>query len=595
MKYINKTFEIFGDFFRNDRKKVLILFLLVLIEGITLTASVISIIPLTDYLLDQTLTSPSVVTSFILSITDSYQISRSFWTFGLLFVFLTVSNSFVKVLIRYKILKIKYSILRGLYKKTLDSFLSARYSFFDSENHGKFINTLNKELSIVGDTVGHLATQFSQIVQIVLYSLVPFFIDFRMTLIAIIIAFFFSSIFLALNKYSYNLGKRNTETSNVQMGVLNEIFQSIRIILGFSRKKEAKKRYIDAFDNHVKVTIKSQVLSDIVPNFFLPLGIFGSVVAFGISLDLGGRISELSAVLWSLLSLMPVLSAFLQTNVSINNFIPSYEQLNNLLSKAEKMKEPSGNIIFEKLDEDIKIKDIFFSYPNISKKILNKLNLSIKKSEITAIIGPSGSGKSTLVDLILGLQRPFDGEILINNRSLNLIDIHSYREKIGYVPQESFLFNISIRENLTWSCPNSTEKELWDALKLANADKFICGLPNGIDTIVGDRGSKLSGGQKQRIALARAILRRPSILILDEATSSLDIGSEKKIGESLNKIKKNTTVILIAHRLQSIQNADNVIVLSEGKVIDHGSYENLLERKNKFILSFHKKNNKKEI
>jgi len=591
MKYINKTFEIFGDFFRSDRKKVLILFLLVLIEGITLTATVISIIPLTDYLLDQTLTSPSVVTSYILSITDSYQISRSFWTFGLLFVFLTVSNSFVKVFIRYKILKIKYSILRGLYKKTLDSFLSARYSFFDSENHGKFINTLNKELSIVGDTVGHLATQFSQIVQIVLYSLIPFFIDFRMTLIAIIIAFFFSSIFLALNKYSYNLGKRNTETSNVQMGVLNEVFQSIRIILGFSRKKEAKKRYIDAFDNHVKVTVKSQVLSDIVPNFFLPLGIFGSVVAFGISLDLGGRISELSAVLWSLLSLMPVLSAFLQTNVSINNFIPSYEQLNNLLSKAEKMKEPSGNIIFEKLDEDIKIKDIFFSYPNISKKILNKLNLSIKKSEITAIIGPSGSGKSTLVDLILGLQRPFDGEILINNRSLNSIDIHSYREKIGYVPQESFLFNISIRENLIWSCPNSTENELWNALKLANIDKFICGLPNGIDTIVGDRGSKLSGGQKQRIALARAILRKPAILILDEATSSLDIGSEKKINESLNNIKNNTTVILIAHRLQSIQNADNVIVLSEGKFIDHGSYENLLERKNKFILSFHKKNN----
>jgi len=209
----------------------------------------------------------------------------------------------------------------------------------------------------------------------------------------------------------------------------------------------------------------------------------------------------------------------------------------------------------------------------------------IKKGGMTALVGESGSGKSTITDLILGLQLPDKGEILIDGVPLKDYQQNSYRQRIGYVPQEPILFHNSIRENLLWASDSSTEKELWNALQMSNAAEFVKALPDGIDTIVGDRGIRLSGGQRQRIALARALLRNPELLILDEATSALDTESEIMIQNTIDRLSNNMTMIVVAHRLSTIRQANQVIVLQSGKVVEQGSYAELSTRIGSFFYS----------
>jgi len=201
---------------------------------------------------------------------------------------------------------------------------------------------------------------------------------------------------------------------------------------------------------------------------------------------------------------------------------------------------------------------------------------------MVAVVGESGAGKSTLIDIIIGFNDPDSGTITLDGKPLGEYEINSYRNRIGYVPQEGILFNMSIAENIRWANEEATLEDIKFACKSANADSFIESFPNQYDTIVGDRGVRLSGGQLQRVALARAIVRKPEILILDEATSSLDTKSERLIQEALEKISKETTIIVIAHRLSTILKADNIYVLEKGEIIEHGNYQKLTENNKRF-------------
>ena len=192
-----------------------------------------------------------------------------------------------------------------------------------------------------------------------------------------------------------------------------------------------------------------------------------------------------------------------------------------------------------------------------------------------AFVGASGSGKSTFTDMVMGFNKPESGNIIIDGINLFDFDIISYRKKIGYVPQESMLFNISILDNLRWAKNDASLSEIKEASRLANADEFINKLPNKYDTCVGDRGVRLSGGQVQRIALARAIIKDPEIYILDEATSALDTNSEKLIQKSIENIAKEKTILIIAHRLSTVKNADNIYILNKGKIVEEGTFDEL--------------------
>lgn len=571
MKRPSTIIAIFKEFLARYPKHFIQLFVLLVIEGTAAAISVLAVVPMADFLLDPLLKAPSRITRFVIMVFSEVGMSPSFWLFGSFFVSLHFLKNTLEIVIRYAILRIKFAVVRGLIGDALHSFFKARWEFFSDSDQGKLLNTLNKELAAIGDTLGYLAMQLAQIVQIVIYLIVPLWLNARLTLTALGLAVLFGSPFLFLSRISFRLGNRGTETANVLMGILSEVMGAARLIIGFGRQSQAKVRYLSAYDKNVHVNLRSQILGVAVPKFFLPLGMLAAVLAMGLSLSKDLRISELAAVMWSLLALLPILAAVLQNITMINNFLPAYKQLSSLREKANKVEEIQGGCIFSQLERSIEIRDLDFTYPGRTQTLTN-VNLIVRKGQMTAIVGESGSGKSTITDLILGLQIPEKGHVLIDGVPLPEWNQNSFRQRIGYVPQDPLLFHATIRDNLLWSFEQATDNDLWNALKLSNADIFVKELPHGIDTEVGERGIRLSGGQRQRIALARALLRKPELLILDEATSALDSESEKLIQHSIEHVANNTTILIIAHRLSTIAKADQVYVIRQGMVVEEGSF-----------------------
>jgi ABC-type multidrug transport system fused ATPase/permease subunit len=277
----------------------------------------------------------------------------------------------------------------------------------------------------------------------------------------------------------------------------------------------------------------------------------GVVISVGYSLINGIILSEAVAVMWSLFLSIPICISIFQLSVSFKNFVNSFEQIEKIKNEAKNYPIQNSNVIIPNFEKNITLKNIYFNYPG-RKELLKNVNINIKKNNITAFVGNSGSGKSTILDLIMGLQKPSKGGIFIDNNNLLEINLEKYRNTIGIVPQESFLLEASVKQNLLWGVKDKvdiSDKEIWNALRLSNSLDFIKKLPKKLDSIISTRGSNLSGGQRHRIALARALIRKPKILILDEATSSLDEDSENIIIKALNKIVKNTTIIIVTHKL----------------------------------------------
>ncbi len=562
---------IFSEFLTRYPRHFGLLFLLLVVEGAAAALSVMALVPLADFMLDPALAKPSRITQIVVYGLGAMGSQPTFWILGSLFVVSIFLKGSLEVAIRYAILRIKYAVSRGLIGDALHTFFRARWEFFSSSDQGRLLNTLNRELSTIGDTLGHLATLLAQIVQLCIYLAVPLWLNTQLALTALGLALLFGSPFMLLHRISYRLGKRNTETSNVTTGVLSEVLGAARLILGFGRQDLARESYLDAFDRHTQATLRSQTLATAVPRFFQPMAMLAIVIALGFAVQQQARISELAAVMWCLLAVMPILSALLQGNISISNFLPSYEQLVSLRKSAAMVEEIQGDRNFLRLERGIEFKGLSFTYPSRTQTLVD-VSLHIRKGQMTALVGESGSGKSTVTDLILGLQIPEKGQVLIDGVPLGQWKQNSFRERIGYVPQDPLLFHSTIRDNLLWAFGQAKEDDLWEALHLANAAAFVKELPQGIDTMVGDRGVRLSGGQRQRIALARAMLRKPELLILDEATSALDSESEQLIQESIEHVARETTILVVAHRLSTIAKADYVYVMRQGRVAEEGAF-----------------------
>lgn len=575
---------ILKEFLGRYPKYFLLLFLLLVVEGTVVASSVMMLVPLADFVIDPSLVKQSGITRRVVSIISVMDLRPSFWLFGILFFITNFLKGLIGVFIRYAILRIKYVVVRGLFGDSLKTFFNARWGFFSGSDQGKVLNTLIRELNTIGDTLGHLATLLATLVQLCIYLAIPLWLNMQLTLSSIALALLFAAPFMLLHRLSYRLGKLNTETANVELGILTEILAAARIILGFGRQIKARERYLDALDKHVKVTLKSQTLSTALPMLYNPMAQFAVIISMGIILQKQARISEIAAIMWSLLAAMPLLSSLVQGNITLSKFLPSYEQLVFLREKAANFEEIQGEKYFSTLRHGIELVHVNFTYPG-RKSTLEDVNLQFRKGEMTALVGESGSGKSTITDLVLGLQIPGKGQVLIDGVPLGEWQQNSFRERVGYVPQDPLLFHSTIRENLLWSYEKANEAELWDALRLANAEEFVKELPQGINTMVGDRGVRLSGGQRQRIALARALLRKPELLILDEATSALDSESERLIQQSIEQVAHQTTILIVAHRLSTIAKADQVYVMHKGCVVEEGAFSFLSVKQGGFLNS----------
>ena len=557
-----------------SKNYLFILFIVLLLEIIASFFLILSITPLAEYIFDNNLTKPSYITEIFLNFFKYFKIDASFFMLSSIFIFGNFMKAIIETFTRYICLKIKYVLFENLSEEKLKVIFQANWKFFGNADHGILMNSFQKELNNISDTISKMAQQLAYIVQLIVYFIIPLWINFELTLIALLVAMFFMTPFLFLHKHSLKLGRKNTNTANIMIRKLYELFQSVRLIISHNKQNKTIEYYLKKVKNHSKAAVESQLFISATSILFQPFTILAAIIAVGLSGSTHDNLPETTAVLWSLMRAMPVLSKILQSNLNITNLLPSMEQVNHVSNLANKFVSNNGTIKFDKVDNYLIFKNVYFAYEK-RKFALENINLSIKENSVTAFVGSSGSGKSTIIDLILGLQSPVKGEIFIDKTPYRKINLSFFREHIGYVPQDPQLFDMTIKENLQWFDNKISNNEIITACKRSNAMEFIEKLPNKLETQAGNQGSSFSGGQRQRLTIARALLQKPSLLILDEATSALDTKSNIYVHKTLEKLKDKMTIIIVSHKLEALKNTDYIYVFNDGKIVEEGKFNTL--------------------
>ncbi len=439
----------------------------------------------------------------------------------------------------------------------------------------------NDQVNHAGLLILFSNTSISDLTVILAYTTVLMWISWQMTLVAII----------ALGLVTISLRRVRTSIRQISTGFmgasvsLNERFveylHNIRLLHVFSREKYATEQVDDIINQSIRMRRRGLMRSAVIPLFMQSTTILGAALF----LILGyliidrydrGSYAGLATFVFILYRLMPRLSSLNSSIGQVSNEWPFMKRIAELLRTDDKEYETSGTLSFEGLHNAVRLDDVTLRYVDSDQDALKHVSLMLPAGQMTAFVGPSGSGKSSIVNLLLRLYNPSKGEITADDVAISQYNLASWRGRIGVVDQETYLFNMSALDNIRFGLLNATDDEVHNAARIANADAFIEQLPEGYDTEIGDRGLRLSGGQRQRIAIARAVLRNPDILVFDEATSSLDSHSERLIHESLEQLRKDRTVIVIAHRLSTTANADQIVVLDDGQISETGRHEELL-------------------
>lgn len=572
MKAVKFVYEIFSKFpFLFVKNTVLLV--LVNLSG---ACALVTISPLIDFFLHPDLKGVSPLTLKAVAILQFIGLPATLGSWLAVFMTFVVLSTAFLIFARHSILKTQYTLQRDIMMGAFKDFFGARWYFFSSGKQGELLNTFTRELNVVGNAFSSMGLLFASMMQAVFFLAVPFSISWQVTTISLVCAILFAVPFIMLGKISYRLGIQTTDTSNKLTSVLHENFTLAKVVMGFGNQNKSVENLATSFDAHRQAAVKSLIINTGTPILYSPFGMIMIVVALFTARWIGVPLSEIMVLLLALRQVAVSVGNITSQKNYLENFFPSYEQINSLRERARRLKQESGARQFEGFNSELTIENLSFAYPG-HEPVLVDINACVPKGKMIAFVGESGAGKSTLIDMVMGFHAPTSGRIAIDGTSLGEFDINSYRRRIGYVPQDSVLFNMTIRDNLVWACNSATDEEIAQACRLANAEEFIEKLSEGYDTMVGDRGIRLSGGQIQRVALARAILRKPDLLILDEATSALDTYSERLIQQAIEKIAKETTVIIIAHRLSTIINADYLYVLKNGSIIEEGKYLDIVQ------------------
>jgi len=398
------------------------------------------------------------------------------------------------------------------------------------------------------------------------------------------VGYYYLTKYLSL-KIHYITGKKQLESAQKESVIINEVANGIKHIKVFETFPYWKNLY-DKTLNAFWASYRKGYFWERFPETLIFLLLYLSIGSAVIFIKLQNPSNFLATIpligtfAFAIFMIMPKLSKFGSYRMSFMNMLPNIETIYNILKDTSYNKIKNGDKKFAGLNFGIEFKNVKFAHKN-REILLNNVSFEIKKNKITAMAGPSGSGKSTIVNLLLRLHDANSGGVCIDDVNIKELDIFSFLKKVGFVSQDTFIYNASVSDNIAFGVEYA-EQEIIEAAKLANADEFIQQLPEKYDTLVGDRGMKLSGGEKQRIAIARAMIRKPEILILDEATSSLDNISESVVQKAINKVSKNCTTFIIAHRLSTIQNADIIYVLEQGNVVESGTHKQLLNKRGKY-------------
>ena len=398
---------------------------------------------------------------------------------------------------------------------------------------------------------------------------------------------FLLGIVAFLNQYivrkSKEFGLKLSEQSRKYSRKMLEILTGIRLIKLVANEDAEFQNITRLIEQYEKIQLQSQEITSLVGPINEMSGIITIIALVFICRYLfTDNIQEFAPILLTylvvLFRFLPLIGKLNTARTRLANNLASVDIILDFLDRKNKIFLKSGQLEFQKLNSDITFNQVSFSYPNSNKLVLQDIDLVIPKGKTVALVGASGAGKSTIADLLPRFYDPIKGKILVDGADIKEYEIKSIRKAMGVVSQDTFSFNNTVRYNITYGLKNVEEESLIEAAKRANAYEFIMELPQGFDTNIGERGVMLSGGQRQRIAIARALLRNPDILILDEATSALDTISEKLVQEAIEALCSERTTLVIAHRLSTIKQADQIVVLDQGKIVETGTHDELLKK-----------------
>ena len=484
--------------------------------------------------------------------------------------------------------RVKY--VMELRNRIVNQLLTVSLSYFSKTRSGELINSLTTEISRV--------IQSFQVINVVIIrgTLMIVYIGFMIYVsleLSLIILVFFVVLSLTLTRLIKRIttgGKKVTSASGQFTSALTELISGVRTITSFNTQDFERKRLNVAINRLASAMIKNgwqRLKVGPLSQGFISTILIGIILVATQYYVLPGKldIALLLAFLFALLRMMPLINELNKQRGMWASLKGSLLNVADLLRTDNKPYLEDGAQVIEPLMQGIVFRDVSFSY-SADAEVLSDININIECGKTTAIVGTSGAGKSTLVDLIPRFYDPTEGKVSWDGIDLRDIKVDSLREKIAVVSQSTFIFNDTVWANIAYGMEGVEKDRIYEAAKQANALDFIEEMEDGFDTVLGDRGVRLSGGQRQRIAIARALLRDPNILILDEATSALDSVSERQVQNSLEKLMKGRTVIAIAHRLSTVENADWIVVLEKGKVVEQGVYSDLLDLKGK-LWEFH--------
>mgnify|MGYP001502675799 FL=1 len=477
---------------------------------------------------------------------------------------------------------VQYRLIRDLRNKLYSHFHYLSLSYFNKNKSGELTAVLVNDIDNMRNSLSIMFQKlFVEPINIIILMSLLFIVSTKLALIALLIIPVSGIIIFGI---SHSIRRRSARSQAQLAGmtsIIAETIGSMRIVKAFATKGFEINRFAKETQKYYKLMIRRDRLRFVSS----PVSeTFGATIA-ALLLWVGARdvlvIESISSedflrFILLLFSLFQPLKNLTNVVNELQNGLASADRVFAIMDIKSDIQDVDNAFKVKDLNSSLSFNDVSFTYGNKDEKVLNNINFKINKGEIFALVGPSGAGKSTLVDLIPRFYDTLSGSIKIDGKDIKDLELKSLRSLMGIVTQETFLFDDTVKANISYGVENISDDEIKDASKAANAHEFIKKLPDGYNTIIGERGVSLSGGQKQRIAIARAIVKNPPILILDEATSSLDSESEKHVQSAIENLMSERTVFVIAHRLSTVHNANKILVLENGQIVQEGKHDDLI-------------------